>query len=82
LLIVRFLVFQVKEDKTLGRHLVASKDIKEGEIISKERPLVIGPSQVNNCPLWYFSISDTFAYSRKNRNDETVMLLFDDSADF
>lgn len=30
----------------MGRYLTASRDIKQGEIIIKESPLVCGPSQI------------------------------------
>ncbi|KAF6214048.1 hypothetical protein GE061_011778 [Apolygus lucorum] len=36
-------VYQIKEDKRLGRHLVARRDIQRGEIVLKESPLVSGP---------------------------------------
>jgi hypothetical protein len=37
---------QVSDNKALGRHLIATRDIKVGEVILKEEPLVAGPSQV------------------------------------
>ncbi|XP_075224029.1 SET and MYND domain containing, arthropod-specific, member 1 isoform X2 [Lycorma delicatula] len=40
--------FMIKEDATLGRHLIASRDIKVGEIILREEPLIRGPSQVTS----------------------------------
>ncbi|XP_069705567.1 SET domain-containing protein SmydA-8 [Periplaneta americana] len=38
--------FKVAENKILGRHLIATRDLKVGEIILQELPLVAGPSQV------------------------------------
>jgi hypothetical protein len=35
--------FKVQYTDTLGRHMVATRDIKEGEMILKEKPAVIGP---------------------------------------
>lgn len=37
---------QICEDEVLGRHLVASRDIKAGEVVVKESPLLQGPCQV------------------------------------
>jgi hypothetical protein len=39
-------VGQVVENETLGRHLIATRDLKVGEVILQEEPLVAGPSQV------------------------------------
>lgn len=39
-------VGQVVENETLGRHLIATRDLKLGEVILQEQPLVAGPSQV------------------------------------
>lgn len=39
-------VMQVADNKALGRHLIATRDIKVGEVILDEQPLVAGPSQV------------------------------------
>ncbi|XP_063709401.1 SET domain-containing protein SmydA-8-like isoform X2 [Culicoides brevitarsis] len=38
--------FKVESSPEFGRYLVASKDIKAGEIVLKESPLVCGPSQI------------------------------------
>ncbi|XP_021915499.1 protein msta isoform X2 [Zootermopsis nevadensis] len=38
--------FKVADNKALGRHLIATRDIKVGEVILDEQPLVAGPSQV------------------------------------
>uniref|UniRef100_A0A1B6KW78 MYND-type domain-containing protein n=1 Tax=Graphocephala atropunctata TaxID=36148 RepID=A0A1B6KW78_9HEMI len=38
--------FKVCEDEVLGRHLVATRDIKAGEVVLREGPLLQGPSQV------------------------------------
>ncbi|XP_059610034.1 SET domain-containing protein SmydA-8-like [Phlebotomus argentipes] len=35
--------FELKVDEVMGRYLVATRDIKQGEVILKERPMVIGP---------------------------------------
>lgn len=37
---------QICEDNELGRHLVAARDIKAGEVVIRESPLLVGPSQV------------------------------------
>jgi hypothetical protein len=39
-------VGQVAENEALGRHVIATRDLKVGEVILKEKPLVAGPSQV------------------------------------
>lgn len=39
-------VFQVLKDPILGRYLVATRDIKPGEVILQEIPLIKGPSQI------------------------------------
>ncbi|KAJ4438510.1 hypothetical protein ANN_14455 [Periplaneta americana] len=44
--IFTILFFLVAENKILGRHLIATRDLKVGEIILQELPLVAGPSQV------------------------------------
>ncbi|PSN56125.1 hypothetical protein C0J52_10642, partial [Blattella germanica] len=36
----------VAEDKVLGRHLIATRDLKVGEVILHELPLVSGPPQI------------------------------------
>nr|CAD7397271.1 unnamed protein product [Timema cristinae] len=38
--------FKVCENALLGRHLVATRDIKEGVVVLKELPLVAGPPQI------------------------------------
>lgn len=38
--------FKVCTDEIFGRHLVALRDIKPGEIVLQERPLIWGPSQI------------------------------------
>ncbi|XP_030026011.1 SET domain-containing protein SmydA-8 [Manduca sexta] len=35
--------FKIQHTDTLGRHMVATRDIKQGEMILKEKPAVIGP---------------------------------------
>ncbi|KAI5755770.1 hypothetical protein M8J77_019534 [Diaphorina citri] len=35
--------YKVVRNDILGRHMVATKDIREGEIILEEKPLVVGP---------------------------------------
>ncbi|CAG0903864.1 unnamed protein product [Darwinula stevensoni] len=42
------LPFKTCYSETLGRHLVATRNIKEGEAIMKEPPLVAGPKQVSS----------------------------------
>ncbi|XP_063625594.1 SET domain-containing protein SmydA-8 [Cydia splendana] len=37
---------RVKEDDKVGRFLEATRDIKPGDIVVKEKPLITGPSQV------------------------------------
>ena len=36
---------RVANDDKIGRHYVATRNIKPGEVVLKEAPLVIGPSQ-------------------------------------
>ncbi|XP_060522819.1 SET domain-containing protein SmydA-8-like isoform X2 [Cylas formicarius] len=38
--------FELCKDDNIGRHLVATKDIKSGDIILQEPPLIWGPAQV------------------------------------
>lgn len=35
--------FKIEYSDTLGRHMIATRDIKQGEMILKEKPAVIGP---------------------------------------
>lgn len=35
--------FKVQYTDTLGRHMIATRDIKQGEMILKEKPAIIGP---------------------------------------
>ncbi len=39
-------VQMVTSSSELGRHLVAARDLKEGEVIFSEPPLVVGPIAV------------------------------------
>uniref|UniRef100_A0A336MII8 CSON001087 protein n=1 Tax=Culicoides sonorensis TaxID=179676 RepID=A0A336MII8_CULSO len=38
--------FKIETNPEYGRYLVATKDIKAGDIVLKESPLIVGPSQV------------------------------------
>jgi len=38
--------YVIQSDTTLGRHLVACKDIAAGDVILREEPLVLGPKQI------------------------------------
>nr|CAD7257052.1 unnamed protein product [Timema shepardi]CAD7568211.1 unnamed protein product [Timema californicum] len=38
--------FKVERSSFLGRHLVSTRPIKSGEVVLKEAPLVVGPSQL------------------------------------
>ncbi|KAK4873948.1 hypothetical protein RN001_013308 [Aquatica leii] len=38
--------FEMQNDGEIGRHFVATKDIKEGDIIFVEKPMVVGPLQL------------------------------------
>ena len=38
---------RVEKNEVLGRFLVASRNIKVGEVILKDEPLVLGPRQVS-----------------------------------
>ncbi|XP_049876331.1 SET domain-containing protein SmydA-8-like [Pectinophora gossypiella] len=40
--------FKIQYSDTLGRHMVATRDIKQGEMILKEKPAAIGPKMT--CP--------------------------------
>ena len=35
--------FQIESNAELGKYLVASRDLKEGEVLFSEPPLVVGP---------------------------------------
>ena len=37
----------VAEDAVLGRHWVASRDLKAGEVLLRDAPLVLGPRQAS-----------------------------------
>nr|XP_018904096.1 PREDICTED: protein msta-like [Bemisia tabaci] len=39
------LPYQILEDKDLGRHVVATRDMEVGEVVLEEMPLVMGPAQ-------------------------------------
>lgn len=39
--------FRVEVNDTLGRHLIATRDIKQGEMILKEKPAIVGPKIVS-----------------------------------
>lgn len=45
-----FTPFQVHDDPRLGRHFRATRDIRQGELILREKPLVMGP-KVNSVPV-------------------------------
>lgn len=49
MLIKRFLVrfHQVETNEVVGRHLVATKDIPQGQLILNESPFVCGPRQLS-----------------------------------
>ncbi|XP_045617553.2 enolase-phosphatase E1 isoform X2 [Procambarus clarkii] len=38
--------FQVLESAALGRYMVASRDLKAGDVILKEEPIAVGPKQI------------------------------------
>ena len=42
----KHLPFKIGKSSELGRYLEATKDLKKGEIIFKEAPLVVGPISV------------------------------------
>lgn len=37
---------RIREDDKLGRYLEASREIRAGDIVMKEKPLITGPAQV------------------------------------
>lgn len=39
-------IFQITSDEKYGRYIVASKNIKSGEVILKESPIIKGPPQL------------------------------------
>ena len=43
--------FAVKESKKVGRYMVATRDIKPGEIILREKAAVVGPSLEQSKPV-------------------------------
>ena len=52
----------VTSDSELGRHLVAARDLKEGEVIFTESPLVVGPVAVTQpvCLACYALVDGSF----------------------
>ena len=46
-ILIIILIFQVCSSSELGRYLVATRDLKPGELVISETPLIIGP-QVDN----------------------------------
>lgn len=40
-------LFRIEVNEVLGRHLVATRDIKAGELILQESPLIVGPKAVS-----------------------------------
>lgn len=40
--------FRIATNAEFGRHLIATRDIRAGEIVLRERPLVRGPSQITS----------------------------------
>ncbi|KAL0274822.1 UNVERIFIED_CONTAM: hypothetical protein PYX00_002854 [Menopon gallinae] len=40
-------IFRIEVNDVLGRHLVATRDIKAGELILQEPPLIVGPKAVS-----------------------------------
>lgn len=57
---------KVKEDEHLGRYMEATREIKAGDILLKEKPLVTGPTQVS-FPFRYFRANFEL-YSRYNKH--------------
>ncbi|RZF41656.1 hypothetical protein LSTR_LSTR012913 [Laodelphax striatellus] len=50
--------FLISNSKKLGRYLVASRDIKKGEVIFKENPLVFGPCDDYHVSMTCYSCGD------------------------
>lgn len=38
---------RLKQGEGVGRYLEATRDIKSGEVVMKEKPIVVGPAQVS-----------------------------------
>ena len=55
---------RVCQNEKIGRHYVATRNIKPGEIVLRESPLVIGPSQ-STPPVCVGCLQVILIYSRK-----------------
>ncbi|XP_042873477.1 SET domain-containing protein SmydA-8-like [Penaeus japonicus] len=57
--------FKVMESKELGRYMVASRDLKAGDIIFKDEPLVVGPKTITEpvCLGCYKRVDGTYRCS-------------------
>lgn len=40
--------FRVAQNELLGRHLIATRDLKVGDLVLKEKPIICGPSQITS----------------------------------
>lgn len=49
--------YKIEQNQQLGRYLVASRDIKKGEVILRDQPLITGPTKASDlsCPGCYAS---------------------------
>ena len=58
--------YRIAKNSELGRHIIVTKDIKKGDIIFKDYPLVTGPSRESDpcCVSCYKLLGKT----QKNRN--------------
>ncbi|RXG60318.1 Protein msta, isoform A [Armadillidium vulgare] len=53
---------RIEHDKILGRHLIASRDIKAGETIISEAPVVVGPQNIYKKPMCLGCNSDSIKF--------------------
>ena len=55
-------IFQIESNAELGKYLVASRDLKEGDILFSEPPLVVGPVGVTLpvCLACYNVVGDSY----------------------
>ncbi|KAL7635177.1 UNVERIFIED_CONTAM: hypothetical protein RMT77_014163 [Armadillidium vulgare] len=57
---------KIEKNSVLGRHLVATRDFKKGEVIFKDDPLVVGPKQITEpiCLSCYKNVDGTYRCSK------------------
>ena len=60
----RFLTFQICQSEELGKYVTANQDLKSGQVLFSESPLVVGPVQmtVPVCLECYTPVDGSFKY--------------------